>query len=588
MKKMKKIYLLLLFALGTLFSNAQVVISQAYGGGGNSGSTFTHDFIELFNAGSTAVNLQGHSVQYASATGATFSGITILPDFTLQPGQYFLVQQGQGSGGTTPLPTPDLIPAAPISMAGTNFKIVLANITTAVSGCSDAAIIDLVGFGTANCSEGTAAPVLSNVNAGIRLLNGCQDTNNNSADFIVAPAAPRNSQSPVSPCTADPALVIATPSNGVVFAPNASVSITFTVSNFVVGNPGTGINGHISYSVNGGTAVSYFSTEPIVLEGLTAGIYTVAMQLVDNNNTPLTPAVGATIAFEIAALNQVANLSALRQDVIANGIGKYYQVASAPVITYARTTRNQKYIQDATAGILIDDLPGTIATPMVAGDAINGLVGRTSYFNGLLQLLPTANATIATSGNSVEAQTVTLEMINENVEAYESELVYLSTVSITEADGTAVFATNTNYNLTDSQNSIVLRTGFAEANYIGEIIPSGQRNVIALVAKFVNATNNISQLIARSMADLDAPLSAPAFDDIDGLSMYPNPNNTGMVFVSSHENLTKNIAVYNMLGKEVMKTSAETSFSVSGLSAGVYVVKITENGKTATRKLVIN
>jgi hypothetical protein len=374
----------------------------------------------------------------------------------------------------------------------------------------------------------------------------------------------------------------------VVFAPNASVSITFTVSNFVVGNPGTGINGHISYSVNGGTPVSYFSTEPIVLEGLTAGIYTVAMQLVDNNNTPLTPAVGATIAFEIAALNQVANLSALRQDVIANGIGRYYQVASAPVITYARTTRNQKYIQDATAGILIDDLPGTIATPMVAGDAINGLVGRTSYFNGLLQLLPTANATIATSGNSVEAQTVTLEMINENVEAYESELVYLSNVSITEADGTAVFATNTNYNLTDSQNSIVLRTGFAEANYIGEIIPSGQRNVIALVAKFVNATNNISQLIARSMADLDAPLSAPAFDDIDGLSMYPNPNNTGMVFVSSHENLTKNIAVYNMLGKEVMKTSAETSFSVSGLSAGVYVVKITENGKTATRKLVIN
>ena len=161
-------------------------------------------------------------------------------------------------------------------------------------------------------------------------------------------------------------------------------------------------------------------------------------------------------------------------------------------------------------------------------------------------------------------------------------------MSITEANGTAVFATNTNYNLTDSQNSIVLRTGFAEANYIGEIIPSGQRNVIALVAKFVNATNNISQLIARSMADLDAPLSAPAFDAIDGLSMYPNPNNTGMVFVSSHENLTKNIAVYNMLGKEVMKTSAETSFSVSGLSAGVYVVKITENVKTATRKLVIN
>ncbi|MBK9050751.1 MAG: hypothetical protein IPL78_07495 [Chloroflexi bacterium] len=29
-----------------------IVISQVYGGGGNSGATYTHDFIELFNRGS--------------------------------------------------------------------------------------------------------------------------------------------------------------------------------------------------------------------------------------------------------------------------------------------------------------------------------------------------------------------------------------------------------------------------------------------------------------------------------------------------------------------------------------------------------
>ena len=585
---MKKIYLSLLLALGTIASYGQVVISQAYGGGGNGGSTYTNDFIELFNAGSTAVNLQGHSVQYASATGATFSGITLLPDFTLQPGQYFLIQQAQGAGGTTPLPTPDLIAETPIAMAGTNFKIVLANTTEAVSGCTDATILDLVGFGSASCAEGTAAPVLSNVNAGIRLLNGCQDTNNNSADFIAAPATPRNSTAPFNVCSSDPALVISSPSNGAIIAPGSNVNINFAVSNFVVGNPGDGINGHVSYTVNGGEAVSVFNTDPIILTGLVSGNYTVALQLVDNNNTPLSPAVGATVTFEVAALTQVANLLELRQDVIANGVGRYYAVGSAPVITYARTSRNQKYIQDATAGILIDDLSGTISTEMVAGDAISGLTGTTSYFNGLLQFLPTANATIASSGNNVVPQTATIEMINENVEAYESELVYITNVNITEADGTAPFTVNTNYTLTDSQNNIVLRTSFAEANYIGEVIPSGQRNVILLVAKFVNATENINQLIARSMADLDATLSAPAFDAIAGLSMYPNPNNTGMVYVTSQENLTKDITVYNMLGKEVVRTSTESSFSVSGLNAGVYVVKITENGKTATRKLVIN
>ncbi|MBK9051066.1 MAG: Ig-like domain-containing protein [Chloroflexi bacterium] len=40
-------------------------ISQVYGGGGNSGATYTHDFIELFNAGTTTINLTGWSVQYA-------------------------------------------------------------------------------------------------------------------------------------------------------------------------------------------------------------------------------------------------------------------------------------------------------------------------------------------------------------------------------------------------------------------------------------------------------------------------------------------------------------------------------------------
>lgn len=588
LKKMRKIYLSLLLALGTIASYGQVVISQAYGGGGNSGSTFTNDFIELFNAGLTAVNLQGHSVQYASATGGSFTGITLLPDFVLQPGQYFLIQQAQGTGGTTPLPTPDLVAETPIAMAGTNFKIVLANTTVAVSGCTDAAIVDLVGFGSANCSEGTAAPVLSNANAGIRLLNGCQDSNNNSADFIAAPAAPRNSQSPLAPCSSDPALVISTPSNGFVFAPNSTVTINFTVSNFVVGNPGTGINGHLSYSINGGQAVSLFNTNPISLEGLAAGIYTVAIQLVDNNNTPLTPAVGVTVTFEVAALNQVANLAELRLDVLANGVGRYYAVGSAPVITYARSSRNQKYIQDASAGILIDDLPGTISTEMVAGDAISGLTGSTSYFNGLLQFLPTANASIASSGNTVVPQTATIEMINENIEAYESELVYITNVSITEADGTAPFVVNANYTLTDTQNNITLRTGFAEANYIGEVIPSGQRNVIVLAAKFVNATENRNQMIARSAADLDATLSAPGFNAIDGLNMYPNPNNTGLVYVTSKNNLTKDITVYNMLGKEVVRTSTESSFSVSGLNAGIYIVKITENNQTATRKLVIN
>ncbi len=46
-----------------------LVISQVYGGGGNSGASYTHDFVELYNGSSSAISLNGLSIQYASATG---------------------------------------------------------------------------------------------------------------------------------------------------------------------------------------------------------------------------------------------------------------------------------------------------------------------------------------------------------------------------------------------------------------------------------------------------------------------------------------------------------------------------------------
>ena len=112
-----------------------IVISQVYGGGGNSGATYTHDFIELFNRGTSSVSLAGWSVQYASATGTGNFGssstqLTELPSVSLAPGQYLVIQEAQGSGGTTPLPTPDVTDASPIPMSGTGGKVALVTSST--------------------------------------------------------------------------------------------------------------------------------------------------------------------------------------------------------------------------------------------------------------------------------------------------------------------------------------------------------------------------------------------------------------------------------------------------------------------------
>jgi predicted extracellular nuclease len=192
-----------------------IVISQVYGGGGNAGSTFKNDFIEIFNADGATVNLNGWSVQYASAAGTTWQ-VTALSG-SLAPGQYFLIQESQGAGGTTNLPTPNA--TGNIAMSATAGKVALVSNTTALSGgCPvGGAIIDFVGYGTgsggASCFEGTAAaPTLTNTTADFRRNNGLQDTDSNTADFITGAPNPRNTPvgvtNPSGAGAANPASVI--------------------------------------------------------------------------------------------------------------------------------------------------------------------------------------------------------------------------------------------------------------------------------------------------------------------------------------------------------------------------------------------
>jgi len=178
-----------------------VVISQVFGGGGNSGAPVRNDFIELFNAGTSAVNLSGWSVQYASATASTWS-VTPMTPINLAPGEYYLIQEASGGTNGATLPAPDA--TGSISLAAGSGKVALVRTTTALSGTcpSDSNIVDFVGYGaTANCFEGSAAaPAPSNTMAIARGNAGCVDTAHNSLDFSVSAPAPRNTSSPFHEC----------------------------------------------------------------------------------------------------------------------------------------------------------------------------------------------------------------------------------------------------------------------------------------------------------------------------------------------------------------------------------------------------
>ncbi len=186
-------------AVNPAIADTDVVISQVYGGGGSADSSFVSDFIELLNRGTSAVNLSGWSIQYASSGGP---GWQVAPlTGTIAPGGYFLIHNSNGAGAGNPLPNAN-VRSLP-SLAAKAGKIALVrNNATLIGFCpASAYMVDFVGYGAANCSEG-GAPVaqLGNQTAAVRNAAGCSDTNANATDFEVAAPQPRNQAAGAANC----------------------------------------------------------------------------------------------------------------------------------------------------------------------------------------------------------------------------------------------------------------------------------------------------------------------------------------------------------------------------------------------------
>ena len=264
----RRLGLALVFMLGAGAAHAQVVVSQVYGGGGNTGATLRSDFIELHNNGTTAVNLSGWSVQYASASGTSWTRTNL--SGTIAAGGYFLVKQADGAGGTTNLPTPDT--TGTIAMSGTAGKVALVNDQVSLSGACPVggSVVDFVGYGgTANCSETAPTAAPSNTTAVLRAANGCTDTGNNSSDFATGTPNPRNSASAINACgVSSPLLSI----NDVSLTEGNSGTtlMTFTVSLSIPAGAG-GVSFDIATANGTATSPSDFEAKSLTAQAIPAG-----------------------------------------------------------------------------------------------------------------------------------------------------------------------------------------------------------------------------------------------------------------------------------------------------------------------------
>ncbi len=203
----------------------------------------------------------------------------------------------------------------------------------------------------------------------------------------------------------------------------------------------------------------------------------------------------------------VANLAALRAVATAD-YDRVYKVTGEVIVSGNNTTnRNQRYVQDATAGVLIDDNSKILTVSYNVGDGITGLTGTLLDYFGMLEFIPTQDAGAATTtGNSLTVQTITLAEFNTNFEDYEAELVKIEGAGFDDANGgTAKFEEKKNYNITIGATTGVVRTVFLATDLTGVAIPYK-----ADVTGIAVYDYSKSKIAPRNLADLNAYSSANA------------------------------------------------------------------------------
>lgn len=192
---------------------------------------------------------------------------------------------------------------------------------------------------------------------------------------------------------------------------------------------------------------------------------------------------------------QAANIAELK-GYDADGT-TVYTLMNKPVLTFASTFRNTKYIQDETGAILIDDNAKKIASALSVGDELIGLKGTIALYNGMLQFTPIQDVTKGESGKLVTPAVKQLSQLTVDDQA---SLVKVPFVTFAKLDDTGkeilTFDKAKSFKLLGSEN-VVVRTQYAELPYINLPIPDLPQDLIAVVLVYKTTI----QLVPRSGED---------------------------------------------------------------------------------------
>lgn len=264
--------------------------------------------------------------------------------------------------------------------------------------------------------------------------------------------------------------------------------------------------------------------------------------------------------------------------------GEYYSLINEVVLTFQQEHRNQKYIQDATAAILIEDTKNFLNKAYNTYDGITGITGMLTQVDGVKVFIPSiVTPVISSVKNKLVPITLSLKDYLANPKAYESQLIRFKELSFPETDGSMSFATGRDYDLTDGGNYLSMRNSFYKADYIGKLVPNTQVAITGIASHF----NNKALLLVRDLKDLETNSKSTNKLEKEQLSIYPNPATDKFYITGSKQ---AEIEIFSVIGKQVARAKVankDQAVSLQNLKPGVYMVRISQEGTTTTKKLII-
>lgn len=545
-----------------------IVISEVYGGGGNSGAQYKNDYVVLYNPTGSAVNITGWSIQYASGSGGNWSSKIDGPlSGMIASHSFFLIQGAAGTGTAASLPTPD----ADFSSTSPNFSvsggtIALVTDTTHLSGdsLSIPAVVDYVGYGSAKYYQGTVVAALSNTTSAMRkarststaasmefggadsLLGNGWDSGDNSEDFVIRYPSPQNSSSPPE----TPPVVLNSPPviSGIgrtVFIPSAGTADSVTASIVDIDGTVTGAVLHVrrnkgawdstvTMTHSGSTYVGIISAAKNASTGDLIEYFISAM-----DDSSAESSTAGTLQGYFAGNVKISTIKVNQLSTIVN-----YGVQVRGIINVRTNTftNGQGYIQDSTGGLQMFVSGGL---PDIAAGRNATIQGTLNNFQNAYELSTPSFKFVDTTGTSpLTPIAVTLPLSESATNTAEGKLIQIAGLM---TDSVGIFSSPKDYIYKNGSNdtiSVFVQSNGTLNGLVGKTIPAG-----SVTAKGILSFSGSSvSLKPRQATDMGVPAG-------DG---------TGTVTVSPALRFQNVSAV-----KETLVVTGDGSNTLSGCSVAV-------------------